>query len=139
MEVLTAFFALLFVTQTVLFIYLYKRALTQRDVTPKSQKTSQDTATKDITIPALDIQSSQNNQEERIVLHSSAMAALRLIKEKGSVISSDVSRSLNLSREHTARIMKSLYLKGLVTRSGKPFRYSLTEKGLALLESSESR
>ncbi len=72
---------------------------------------------------------------DELNLHGSALAALRLIRERGSVISSDVSKSLNLSREHTARIMKNLYLKGLVTRSGKPFRYSLTARGLALLDS----
>ncbi|MEM4189035.1 MAG: winged helix DNA-binding protein, partial [Candidatus Caldarchaeum sp.] len=76
--------------------------------------------------------------EELPVLHDSALAALRLIRERGSVISSDVSRSLNLSREHAARVMKNLYEMGLVTRSGKPFKYSLTEKGLALIASKET-
>jgi predicted transcriptional regulator len=47
----------------------------------------------------------------------------------------DIKKSLNLSREHTARMMKLLYEKGLVTRddSAKPFVYQLTERGRSLL------
>ena len=43
----------------------------------------------------------------------------------------DIKQALGLSREHTARMMKSLYDKGLVTRddSTKPFVYQLTERG----------
>jgi len=72
-------------------------------------------------------------------LNESALAALRLIRERRSVISSDVSRSLNLSREHTARLMKNLYEMGLVTRSGKPYKYSLTENGLSIIALNETK
>lgn len=68
-------------------------------------------------------------------LHPSALAALRLIEERGNVMSSDVSKALNLSREHTARLLKSLHDRGYVKREGKPFRYMLTEKGLAAVKS----
>ena len=56
-----------------------------------------------------------------------------LIRERGSVTSRDVSRSLGLSREHTARVMKSLHERGLVLREGKPFKYSLTPQGERVL------
>ncbi|MCS6785361.1 MAG: winged helix DNA-binding protein, partial [Candidatus Caldarchaeum sp.] len=89
--------------------------------------------------PAKPAETKESEEKEkagaREELHASAIAALKLINEKGSVISSDVSRSLNLSREHTARLMKTLYERGLVTREGKPFRYSLTDKGKAVLSS----
>ncbi len=43
----------------------------------------------------------------------------------------DIKEALGLSREHTARMMKALFDKGLVTRdaTAKPFVYQLTEKG----------
>ncbi|MEM4302477.1 MAG: winged helix DNA-binding protein [Candidatus Caldarchaeum sp.] len=138
LEALTAVFALLFLAQTAIFIYLYKRALTNRDVTVKMENhtTSQQLL---YTPQATSYPTTPEKREELPTLNESALAALRLIRERGSVISSDVSRSLNLSREHTARIMKNLYEMGLVLRSGKPFKYSLTEKGLALAASHETK
>lgn len=43
----------------------------------------------------------------------------------------EVKKAIGKSREHTARMMKSLFDKGLVTRddSAKPFVYQLTEEG----------
>jgi len=48
----------------------------------------------------------------------------------------DIKEALDLSREHTARLMKALFDKGLVTRddSAKPFVYQLTEEGRSYLE-----
>jgi hypothetical protein len=42
-----------------------------------------------------------------------------------------IKETLDLSREHTARLMKALFEKGLVTRddSAKPFVYQLTDEG----------
>ncbi|MEM0440349.1 MAG: winged helix DNA-binding protein [Candidatus Caldarchaeum sp.] len=134
MEVLTAVFALLFVTQTAVFIYLYRRAVTNRDITQKDKENhtpSGPQQTHETT--------NRSKSYDKPTLHSSAIAALRLIREKGSVTSRDVSRSLNLSREHTARVMKNLYEMGLVTRSGKPFKYNLTEKGLAIIASNSTK
>lgn len=47
----------------------------------------------------------------------------------------DIKEALDLSREHTARMMKALFDKGLVTRddSAKPFVYQLTERGRSYL------
>ncbi|MEM2096498.1 MAG: winged helix DNA-binding protein [Candidatus Caldarchaeum sp.] len=137
MEALTAVFTILFMTQTAVFIFLYRRASANRDIThgKENHVASQQ--------PRRTLQPPSNHEtagksDEMPMLHDSALAALRLIREKGSVISSDVSRSLNLSREHAARVMKNLYEMGLVARSGKPFKYSLTEKGLAIVASEEA-
>lgn len=136
LELLTLVFALLFVAQTVIFIIVYRRAVTRHamksDVTHvKSGKTD--------TPVAAEKPFRESEDVGRVELHSSAIAALRLIRERGGVISSDVSRELNLSREHAARLMKQLYEMGLVDRSGKPFKYSLTEKGAALVNSTVTR
>ncbi|MCS6770094.1 MAG: winged helix DNA-binding protein [Candidatus Caldarchaeum sp.] len=120
---MTFVFALLFFAQTAVFVFLYRRAVMRRDV-------SRD-AVNHITPETGE--ESKIGEKQEAALPTSALAALALIRERGSVISSDVSRGLNLSREHTARLMKSLYERGLVDRSGKPFRYSLTEKGQAIL------
>ncbi|MEM4172623.1 MAG: winged helix DNA-binding protein [Candidatus Caldarchaeum sp.] len=124
MEALVLVFVCLFFTQTVVFVYLYRRAVMQRDVMVGSD------------IQPRSVRGSEKPVDaEEAGLTGSALAALRLIRDRGSVMSSDVSRSLSLSREHTARLLKSLYEKGLVNRSGKPFRYSLTEKGLEFVSS----
>ncbi|MCS7134023.1 MAG: winged helix DNA-binding protein [Candidatus Caldarchaeum sp.] len=129
MEALTLFFAGLFVVQTVIFIILYRRAVTRHSITPISP--AKPAETKEYTKESEE----KEKAGARAELHASAIAALRLINERGSVISSDVSRALNLSREHTARLMKTLYVRGLVKREGKPFRYTLTEKGRQALSS----
>jgi len=138
LEALTAVFALLFLTQTAIFIYLYRRAVTNGDVTVKRENhtTSQQPAQnpQPTSYPA-----TPGKTKEMPTLNESALAALRLIRERRSVISSDVSRSLNLSREHTARLMKNLYEMGLVTRSGKPYKYSLTENGLSIIALNETK
>ncbi|MDV3278325.1 MAG: winged helix DNA-binding protein [Nitrososphaerales archaeon] len=48
----------------------------------------------------------------------------------------EIKQAMGLSREHTARLMKSLYDAGLVERdeSAKPFVYRLTDKGRGRLE-----
>jgi len=63
-------------------------------------------------------------------------AIMKLLGE-GTMSSVDVREAIKKSREHTARLMKRLFEKGLVTRddSAKPFVYQLTEKGRNLLSS----
>ncbi|MEM0348759.1 MAG: winged helix DNA-binding protein [Candidatus Caldarchaeum sp.] len=128
METVTLVFSALFVAQTLIFIYVYRRAVTRHGITQqRSQKITQE---RDTPQPA--IEERAHGEEE---LHPSALAALRLIHERGEVMSSDVSRALNLSREHTARLLKSLHDRGYVKREGKPFRYILTDRGLAVVKS----
>lgn len=120
MEALTAVFAILFLAQTAIFVILYRRAVMRHDVTGRDE-------------PKPDAKPEEPVTERAGSLHESALKALKLIRERGSVTSSEVSRSLGLSREHTARVMKSLHERGLVLRTGKPFRYSLTPQGERVL------
>jgi len=120
MEAITLLFAVLFLAQTAIFVFLYRNAVTRRDITEKkASKTENQPETKE--------------EDKDAPLNESALKALQLIRERGSVTSRDVSRSLGLSREHTARVMKSLHEKGLVLRNGKPFKYSLTPQGERVL------
>ncbi|MDJ0271647.1 MAG: winged helix DNA-binding protein [Candidatus Caldarchaeum sp.] len=127
MDTVTLVFSALFVAQTLIFLYVYRRAVTHHGVTQqKSQEITQERPRQET------LREEGGGVEE---LHPSALAALRLIEERGNVMSSDVSKALNLSREHTARLLKSLHDRGYVKREGKPFRYMLTEKGLAAVKS----
>ncbi|MEM4641961.1 MAG: winged helix DNA-binding protein [Candidatus Caldarchaeum sp.] len=128
MDTVTLVFSALFVAQTLIFLYVYRRAVTHHGVTQqKSQEITQERPRQET------LREEGGGVEEE--LHPSALAALRLIEERGNVMSSDVSKALNLSREHTARLLKSLHDRGYVKREGKPFRYMLTEKGLAAVKS----
>ena len=70
-----------------------------------------------------------------LVVPNTAVDALKLLKNRSDgMTSSDISRILGRSREHTARAMKLLYEKGLVDRRGKPFKYYITEKGVRFLD-----
>lgn len=66
----------------------------------------------------------------------SVIQALRVLRE-APLSAREVSLRLRLSREHTARLLKRMVEEGLVERSGKPYRYSLTELGEKLLDSRE--
>ncbi|HYB44961.1 MAG TPA: hypothetical protein VEC92_00415 [Nitrososphaerales archaeon] len=57
--------------------------------------------------------------------------------EAGPLSSVDVRKAIKKSREHTARMMKALFDRGLVTRddSARPFVYQLTERGRTYLDS----
>jgi len=46
----------------------------------------------------------------------------------------DLSERLGLSREYVARLLKRLVEDGLVVRSGKPYKYRITELGRGLLK-----
>jgi biotin operon repressor len=55
---------------------------------------------------------------------------LRLL-EKGPKSSAEIKEQLGRSREHTARLMKALFDRGLVVRNdrNKPYVYEITESG----------
>jgi uncharacterized membrane protein len=120
MAAITLVFAVHFLAQTAVFVFLYRNAVTRRDITEKKAS-------------KLENPPETEAEEKEAPLHESAIKALQLIRERGSVTSRDVSRSLGLSREHTARVMKSLHERGLVLREGKPFKYSLTPQGERVL------
>ncbi len=60
------------------------------------------------------------------------MEALRLVFEgRGKISAKEIRVKIGRTREHTARMMNSLYHDGLVERdvTTRPFSYSITEKG----------
>jgi hypothetical protein len=64
------------------------------------------------------------------------MQALRLVFEgRGKISAKEIQQRIGRTREHTARMMNSLYHDGLVERdvTARPFSYSITEKGRDLL------
>ena len=99
---------------------------------PAEEKASDVTEAK----PAVQQEESQPSQESqgqgggRPELDESQVALLNLLKD-GSKNTRQLTDALKLSREHTARMMKELFERGLVSRndSAKPFVYQLTEDG----------
>lgn len=72
---------------------------------------------------------------------STSNNVLRQILEllsKNSMTSTEIQRVIGKSREHVARLLKSLYEQGLVDRDAtkKPFRYTITERGREALSTS---
>jgi hypothetical protein len=64
------------------------------------------------------------------------LEALRLVFEgRGKISAKEIQQRIGRTREHTARMMNSLYHDGLVERdvTARPFSYSITEKGRDLL------
>ena len=72
--------------------------------------------------------SSVNNLENEILL---------IVSQKGSVSGKEVQMAVKRSREHTARMMSSLFKRKLLLReaSGRGFVYSLSEEGRLKLQS----
>ena len=63
-------------------------------------------------------------------LNPTEMEVLRLLYVSGPKTASEVREVIGRSREHTARLMKKLYLEGYVERDAEaiPFTYKLSEK-----------
>jgi len=72
---------------------------------------------------------------EATSLNETEIRILKLLKG-GEMTAKMVIKSLGKSREHTSRMLKGLYDKGLVTRDEgrRPYRYRLTEAGLEALK-----
>jgi CRP-like cAMP-binding protein len=82
-------------------------------------------------------ESQPKSQEPQSKLEETQVAAIGLLREAPKN-TRQITDALRKSREHTARIMKSLFDLGLVKRddSTKPFVYQLTEEGRRYLSSS---
>lgn len=64
--------------------------------------------------------------------------ALRMVFEgRGNTTAKDIQQRIGRTREHTARMMNSLFQEGLVERdiTARPFAYSITQKGREFLNS----
>ena len=72
---------------------------------------------------------------KQIKLDNTSRTALELLKSK-AMTTEELWTRLKKGREHTSRVMKSLYEKGLVTRddANKPYTYQLTPAGRGVLD-----
>ena len=63
-------------------------------------------------------------------LDKTSQRALELLKKK-PLTTEELWTRLDRGREHTSRVMKNLFERGLVTRddSNKPYTYELTDEG----------
>ena len=73
-------------------------------------------------------------------LTDTEIAVLEMLIKDGPKTAPEIKEKINLSREHTGRLMKKLYEEGYLERgSGKiPFRYSIKKEMEILLQKSES-
>jgi CRP-like cAMP-binding protein len=81
-------------------------------------------------------ESQLKSQRSQAKLEETQVAAIGLLRE-APMNTRQITDALRKSREHTARIMKSLFDLGLVRRddSAKPFVYQLTDEGRRVLTS----
>jgi archaellum component FlaC len=73
-------------------------------------------------------------------LTETEIAVLELLSKEGPKTAPEIKQKVQLSREHTARLMKKLYEEGYLEReTGKiPFRYSVKKEMENLLQKAES-
>jgi len=73
-------------------------------------------------------------------LTETEVIVLEMLSAEGPKTAPEIKERLQLSREHTARLMKKLYEKGYLEReTGKiPFRYSVKKEMKKFLKKAES-
>lgn len=73
-------------------------------------------------------------------LTGTEIAVLEILSKEGGKTAPEIKERVQLSREHTARLMKKLYEKGYLEReAGKiPFRYSIKKEMETLLRKAEN-
>jgi DNA-binding MarR family transcriptional regulator len=73
-------------------------------------------------------------------LTDTELAVLEMLSTEGSKTAPEIKEKIQLSREHTARLMKKLYEKGYLEReTGKiPFKYSIKKEMKKLLKKTET-
>ncbi len=113
---LTIIFSALFLTQTAIFTYLLLRLRKSLQSSP----------------PAVAIGDGARDVTQ---ITESMMKILRELGSRGPLTAREISMSLGLSREHTARTLKKLVEEGFLIREGKPYRYRLTRIGEEALRS----
>jgi len=122
----TIVFSILFISQTIIYLFLLRKLMTSHDATAKTEETNEE---------ELDFRANHDG----LTIPNAAIEALKLLREKQEgMTSTEISKTLGRSREHVARAMKILYIKGLVDRQGKPFRYHITERGSRYLDVMEN-
>jgi hypothetical protein len=78
------------------------------------------------------------SQKKDINRHSSITDDILKLLIEQSRTSREIQHAIGRTREHTARLMKSLYVANLVSRdsSSKPFKYNITDAGYLQLKAS---
>lgn len=73
-------------------------------------------------------------------LTDTEIAVLEMLSKEGAKTAPEIKERVQLSREHTARLMKKLYEQGYLEReTGKiPFRYSIKKEMETLLQKAEN-
>jgi DNA-binding MarR family transcriptional regulator len=73
-------------------------------------------------------------------LTDTEIIVLEMLSKEGAKTAPEIKERVQLSREHTARLMKKLYEQGYLEReAGKiPFRYSIKKEMEALLQKVEN-
>ncbi len=74
-------------------------------------------------------------------LTDTEIAVLEMLSKEGAKTAPEIKERVQLSREHTARLMKKLYEEGYLEReAGKiPFRYSIKKEMENLMQKAESQ
>ncbi len=74
-------------------------------------------------------------------LTDTEITVLEMLSKEGSKTAPEIKERVHLSREHTARLMKKLYLEGYLEReAGKiPFKYSIKKEMDNLMQKAESQ
>lgn len=119
-EILVSMFVTLFLTQTLIFYRMLRNKQKQLDeyhVTPRDRGDG-----------LLDYRSSSFNHNTSHY-NDTIVGILRILSQESGVTASVLSKRVNKSREHVSRVLKLMSSKGLVRRYGKPFKYSITDKG----------
>jgi archaellum component FlaC/DNA-binding CsgD family transcriptional regulator len=77
----------------------------------------------------------------RAALTDTEITVLEMLAKEGSKTAPEIKERVQLSREHTARLMKKLYEEGYLEReAGKiPFRYSIKKEMENLMQKAESQ
>jgi DNA-binding MarR family transcriptional regulator len=91
---------------------------------------------------SIDSQPSQGSLEYNVAssnlnpLRSSSIEAILQALSKRPMSALEVREMLGCTREHAARLMKSMYQRGFVVRdeSKRPFVYRLTDKGKSIIQ-----
>jgi hypothetical protein len=90
------------------------------------------------TKPLKIVQQTVTSQKKDINRHNNITDDILKLLVKQSRTSREIQHAIGRTREHTARLMKALYVANLVSRdsSSKPFKYNITDAGYLQLKAS---
>ena len=93
-----------------------------------------------LTKPLKIVQQTVTSQKKDINRHNSITDDILKLLVKQSRTSREIQHAIGRTREHTARLMKALYVANLVSRdsSSKPFKYNITDAGYSQLKASHN-